>query len=242
MTGIRVTLQTWGMPQRRMESATPKQGGEGGGGRDEQPGERRDQGVEAHVLRREDEDEDEEGAGGGVGPEQPGGEAAAADAVEVVAGEDGQRRDGGQDVAGELRSGEGEEEDGEDGPEDEELGEGVAGADVAEVALGVAAGLPFGDGDAGGVDQGAEAEDGPGHEGDQQDGEVVPEGLVVLVAVGGEALEIVLEEEELVEGRVAALDLDVPGQDHERGRGRCRGSRWCGGGRTTRGAGRGRGR
>ena len=28
-----------------------------------------------------------------------------------------------------------------------------------------------------------------------QDGDVVPEGLVVLVAVGGEALQIVLEEE-----------------------------------------------
>ena len=83
----------------------------------------------------------------GVGLEQPGGEAGAADAEEVVAGEDGERRDGGQDVAGELGAGEGEEEDGEERPEDEELGEGVAGAGVAEVALGLVADLPLGDGD-----------------------------------------------------------------------------------------------
>ncbi len=43
---------------------------------------------------------------------------------------------------------------------------------------------------------------------------VVPDGLVVLIAVGGEALQIVLEEEELVEGRVALLDGDVPGEHH----------------------------
>ena len=54
------------------------------------------------MLGREDEDEDEDGAEGGVAPEQPGGEAVAADAVEVVAGEDGEGRDGGQDVAGSL--------------------------------------------------------------------------------------------------------------------------------------------
>ena len=143
------------------------------------------------------------------------GQAAAAHAVEVVGGEDGEGRDGGKDVAGEFGTGEGEEEDGEERPEDEELGEGVAGAGVAEVTLGVVADLPLGDGDLDGVDEGADSDDGPGHEAEEQDGEVVPEGLMVLVAVGGEALEVVLEEEEAIEGWVALLDGDVPGEDHE---------------------------
>src|ERR1700722_11466363 len=38
---------------------------------------------------------------------------------------------------------------------------------------------------------------------------------MVLETVGGEALDIVLEEEEAVEGGVAPLDLDVPGQNHD---------------------------
>ena len=37
----------------------------------------------------------------------------------------------------------------------------------------------------------------------------------MLIAVGGEALQIVLEEEEPVEGGVALLDGDVPGQHHD---------------------------
>ena len=151
----------------------------------------------------------------GVRPEQPFRQALAADAVEVVGGEDGEGRNGGQDVAGQLRSGEGEEDDGKERPEDEELGEGVAGAGVAEIAAGVVADLPLGDGDFDGVDQRADGDDCPGHEADEQDDEVVQEGLVVLVAVGGEALQIVFEEEEPVEGRVALLDGDVPGQHHD---------------------------
>ena len=151
----------------------------------------------------EDEDEDHEGAEGGVGPEEPFGQAFAADAVEVVGGENGERRDGGKDVAGEFGSGEGEEDDGKEGPEDEELGEGVACAGVAEVAAGVVADLPLGDGDFDGVDEGADGDDGPWNKADEQDDEVVEEGLVVLEAVGGEAFEIVLEEEEAIEGGVA---------------------------------------
>ena len=38
---------------------------------------------------------------------------------------------------------------------------------------------------------------------------------MVLVAIGGEAFEIVFEEEETVEGRVLPLNGDVPGQHHE---------------------------
>lgn len=58
----------------------------------------------------------------GVNNEEPGLEALMAFAVDVVAGEDGQRGDGREDVAGEFRFGEGEEDDGEESPEDEELG------------------------------------------------------------------------------------------------------------------------
>ena len=38
---------------------------------------------------------------------------------------------------------------------------------------------------------------------------------MVLIAVGGEAFEVVLEEEEAEEGRVAALHGDVPGEHHD---------------------------
>ena len=173
-----------------------------------------EEGLVLHVLGREHEDEDEDGADGGVGPDEPLGQAAAAQAIEVVGREDGEGRNGGKDVSGEFGTGEGEEEDGEEGPEDEELGEGVAGAGVAEVTLGIVADLPLGDGDLDGVDEGADGDDGPRHESEQKNAEVVPEGLVMLVAVGGEALEIVLEEEKLVEGGIASLDGDVPGEDH----------------------------
>ena len=174
-----------------------------------------DEGLVLHVLGGEGEDEDKDCAHGGVGPEEPVGKAFAADAVEVVGGEDGEGRDGGKDVAGEFGAGEGEEEDGEESPEDEELGEGVTCASVAEVAAGVVPDFPLGYGDLDGVNEGADGHDGPGHEADEKDDEVVPGGLVVLEAIGGEALEIVFEEEEAVEGGVAALDLDVPGEDHD---------------------------
>ena len=65
------------------------------------------------------------------------------------------------------------------------------------------------------IDQGADGDDGPGNETDEKDDEVVEEGLMVLEAVGGEALEIVFEEEEAVERGVALLNGDVPGQHHE---------------------------
>ena len=189
--------------------------GKRGAGGDQQPVRRGHEGLVDHVLGSEDQDEDHDGADGGVRPEQPFRQAIAPDAVEVVGGEDGERRNGGKDVAGQLGAGEGEEDDGKESPEDEELGEGVAGAGVAEVALGIVADLPLGDGDVDGVDEGADGDHRPGHEADEQDGEVEPEGLMVLVAVGGEAFEIVFEEEEAVEGGVALLDRDVPGQHHD---------------------------
>ena len=150
-----------------------------------------------------------------MGPEQPLGQSLATNAIEVVGGENCKRWNGGQDVAGELRSGEREEDDGEECPEDEELGEGIARAGVAKVAAGVVADLPLGNGDFDGVDEGSDGDDGPRHQADEKNNDVEEKGLVVLVAVGGEALQIVLEEEELIEGGVASLDGDVPGQHHD---------------------------
>ena len=57
--------------------------------------------------------------------------------VQIVAGENGDRRNRRQNVARQLRLGEGEEDDGKQRPEHQELGEGVARARVAEIALGV---------------------------------------------------------------------------------------------------------
>jgi len=122
-----------------------------------------DEGLVLHVLGGEGEDEDEECAHGGVGPEEPVWKAFAANAVEVVGGEDGERRNGGEDVAGEFGAGEGEEEDGKESPEDEELGEGVSCAGVAEVTAGVVPDLPLGNGDLDGVGKGADGHHGPGH-------------------------------------------------------------------------------
>ncbi len=95
-----------------------------------------------------------------------------------------------------------------------ELGEGVACAGVAEVAAGVMANLPLGDGDFDGIDEGADGDDGPGNETDEQDEEIEEERLMVLEAIGGEALQVVLEEEDAVEGGISLLDGDVPGKDH----------------------------
>ena len=56
------------------------------------------------MLGSKDEYEDHDGAECGVTPEKPFGKAFAADTIEVVGGEDGERRDGRKDVAGELRA------------------------------------------------------------------------------------------------------------------------------------------
>ncbi len=202
------------MPQRRTMQEDRDAKCDGGDSRNRQPLCRGHECLVLHVLRGQGENEDEDGADRGVGPEQPFWQTLAANAVQIVGGEDGEGRDRRKDVAGELGSGEGEEEDREERPEDEELGEGVACAGVAEIALGFMADLPLGDGDLDGIDERADGDDGPGHQADEQDAEVVPEGLMVLVAVGGEALQIVLEEEESVEGGVVPLNGDVPRKHH----------------------------
>ena len=111
------------------------------------------EGLVEHVLGGQGKNKDHDGAECSVGPEQPFWQTFATDAIEVVGCEDGEGRDGRKDVAGQLGSGEGEEDDGKEGPEDEELGEGVAGAGVAKVAARIVANLPLGDGDFNGVDE-----------------------------------------------------------------------------------------
>ena len=51
------------------------------------------------------------------------------------------------------------------------------------------------------VDQRAHGNHRPRHHGQQHHHQVVPEGLLVLIAVGGEALQVVLEKELAEEGR-----------------------------------------
>ena len=86
---------------------------------------------------------------------------------------------------------------------------------MAEVTARVVTDLPFGDGDFNGFGEFKGGYYGPGKETDEKDDEVVEEGLVVLETVGSEAFQIVLEEEEAVEGGIALLDGDVPGQHHD---------------------------
>jgi len=64
------------------------------------------------------------------------------------------------------------------------------------------------------IGKGSDRDDRPGGEPEQHDGDVVPEGVIVLEAIGGKALEIVLEEEDFDKGGVPALDGDKPGEDH----------------------------
>src|SRR6185437_4236402 len=85
-------------------------------------------------MQRQQHDEHGEDAGEqGVQDEQPGPESAAAraQAVEVVGGQNGERRNGRQDVAGKLGFREREKDNGNERPEDEELRESVARAEEA---------------------------------------------------------------------------------------------------------------
>ena len=97
----------------------------------------------------------------GVSAEDPTAKAGGAGAEEVVAGEDGERGNGGQNVTGELGLGEGEEDDGYERPEDEELREGVAGLALGDEFGAAVADFPLDDGLADAVDEGAHGDDGP---------------------------------------------------------------------------------
>jgi hypothetical protein len=77
-----------------------------------------------------------------MGEEEPAVEAGAA-AEEEVSGEDGERRNGGEDVSGELGLRNREEDDGDESPEDEELRKGVAGSLGRGASFGNAAQAPL---------------------------------------------------------------------------------------------------
>ena len=140
---------------------------------------------------------------------QPSGAAA----EEIIAGKDGDGRNGGKNVTGELGLGKGEEDDGNQGPENQELGKGVAGAADLGRAFARVTEAPFGDGGLDAVPEGAQGDDRPGHDGQQDDDQVIPERLLVLVAIGGKAAQVLVEEELAEEGGVLVLDGDEPGQD-----------------------------
>ena len=80
----------------------------------------------------------------GVAHQHPAVESRLAAAEEVVAGKDGDGRNGGQNVAGQLGLGEGEKDDGNERPEHQELRKGVAGAAGAGLALAGVAQAPLG--------------------------------------------------------------------------------------------------
>ena len=114
---------------------------------------------------------------------------------------------------GSLDCREGEEEDGNQRPEDEEFRKSVAGAvDLCRNLAGVAK-TPLGDGSLNAIPERAQGNHGPGHERQQDDDEVIPERLLVLVAIGGESAQVLVEEEFAEEGGVLVLDGDEPGQN-----------------------------
>ena len=134
-------------------------------------------------------------------------------AEQVVAGKDGDGWNGGEDVAGEFGLREGEKENGNESPENQEFGEGIAGAfGGGLIGLGVAQ-PPLRHGGLNTVDKGADGEDGPGHEAHQDNDEVIPGRLLMFVAIGGESLEIMFQEELAEEGWVLVLHGDEPWQD-----------------------------
>src|ERR1035438_6902209 len=127
--------------------------------------------------------------------EHPSVEARLAAAEQIVAGEDGYWRDGGEDVTGKFGLREGEEDDGDESPENKEFGEGVAGAIGSGTAQTGSSQAPLSNGSENAVNQCANGDDRPGHHCQYNNDKVVPEGLGMLIAVGGEALQVVLEEE-----------------------------------------------
>jgi hypothetical protein len=62
------------------------------------------------------------------------------------------------------------------------------------------------------IDQSADGNHGPRHDSQQQHNQVVPEGLLMLVAVGSKARQVVLQEEFAEEGGVLVLHGNEPGQ------------------------------
>ena len=131
---------------------------------------------------------------------------------EVISGKNRNGRDGREDVSGELGLGEGEEKDGNEGPQHQEFREGIAGAAGLFPGIGGVAQPPFGDRGLDPVNQGPEGNHRPRHDSQNDNHNVIPEGVWVLVAVGGETGDILLHEEFVEEGGVGPLHGDKPGQ------------------------------
>ncbi len=99
-------------------------------------------------------------------------------------------------------------------PKHKKLREGIAPAAMADVMVLGMAGPPFGDRLLNRLDQSAHGDHRPGHQRKQHDGEVVPQRLLMHVAVGGEPFEVVFEEKDAQEIGIAPLYRDIPGQHH----------------------------
>ena len=77
-----------------------------------------------------------------------------------------------------------------------------------------ATGAPLGKGVAYGGDERSTGDQGPGHQRQQDDRKVVPDHVLMLVAIGGEPLQIVLEKEDAEKVGITPLHGNEPGQHH----------------------------
>ena len=99
-------------------------------------------------------------------------------------------------------------------PQHQKLGKGIAPAGMADVVVLGEPRPPLRDRLLNRLRQRAHGDHRPGHKREQQDGEVVPQGLLVHVAVGGEAFQVVFQEKDAQEIGIAPLHRDIPGQHH----------------------------
>ncbi len=146
--------------------------------------------------------------------QQPQIQAFLTNAVDVIAGENGERRNRGQNVARQLGMGEGKNDDREKGPQNQKFGKGIAPAGMADVMVFGEARPPLRNRLLDRVHQRAHGDDRPGHQREQHDGDVVPNGLLMHVAVGGEAFQVVFQEKDAQKIRITPLYRDIPGQHH----------------------------
>ena len=139
-------------------------------------------------------------------------QAGGAFAEQVVADENRDRRNGREDVTGQFGLREGEENNGNESPEHQEFRERVAGTVGLSFCHGGVAKAPFRHRSLDAIDERPHRNHRPWHQRQQDDHEVVPEGLLVLVAIGGKPLQVVFPEELPEEGRILMLHGDEPGQ------------------------------
>jgi len=112
-------------------------------------------------------------------------------------------REGRQNIAGQLGCGKREERDRHDEPDHEKCRQGILGLEQ----------FPFlfpPDSDR--FCESCANKHRPGHKSEQDDGQVIPEGLRVVIKVLPKSFEIVLEDEYTKELRISQLDRDVPGK------------------------------